>query len=177
MSTHLIQIGSLQRELPIVEVAPGVRIALFVSLGDPEICQEAARLLAPQLPDCDVLLTAETKGIGFTQSLCEALGQTRYIVARKSAKPYMAVSLAVDVRTISTQAKQTLYLDQADQAYLSGKRVILADDVISTGESIKALEALALQAGAEVVGRCAILSEGQSNGRKDLFVLDALPLF
>lgn len=177
LQTHSIQIGSLQRTLPIVEVAPGVRIALFNSLGDCAICKEAAQILAPKLPEADFLLTAETKGIPFTHALAEELGLPYYGVARKTQKPYMNVEIQEEVRTISTQTLQMLYLDAVDASRIKNRRVLIVDDVISTGESLAALERIVERAEGILVGKVAILSEGEANQRSDIQVLGQLPLF
>lgn len=177
MRTHTITIGGCTRHLPIVTVAEGVNIALFISLGDTEVCAAAARELKSRLPEADILLTAETKGISIAHALSLELGMNRYVVARKSAKPYMHVKLAEDVHTISTQTKQTLYLDEVDVAALEGKRVIIIDDVISTGESLHALESLVDRAGGKLVAKAAILAEGEAKDRTDIVYLDYLPLF
>lgn len=177
MSTYEIKIGNLTRQLPLVRVAPNVQIALFVSLGDTEICTAAADLLAKQLPKADILLTAETKGISIAHALSLRLNMPRYVVARKSAKPYMKVAISVEVHSISTQTPQVLYLDSADAAALKGKKVIIVDDVISTGDSLAAMEKLVSQAGGEVVAKAAILAEGAARDRKDIVYLEYIPLF
>lgn len=177
MNYHQLTIGNCHRQLPIIEIAPGVRIALFISLGDYEICAEAAPLLAAKLPAADIIITAETKGIAIAQELARVLQMDYFVVARKTAKPYMNSTLQVDVNTITTQKKQTLYLDDLDCKRLHGKRVIIVDDVISTGESLLALEKLVQCAGGNLVAKAAILAEGAAKERQDIIYLDYLPLY
>lgn len=173
----MLKVGNVIRELPIIPVSKEMRIASFVILGDTEIVSEAASLIAGRLPDADFLVTAEAKGIPFVHEVASKLGMKRYIVARKSVKAYMDRPMEETVYSITTQSEQTLVLDGADAEALAGRRVILLDDVISTGESIRVLEALVTKAGAEVVARAAILAEGNAAERKDIIYLERLPLF
>lgn len=177
MTHYNITIAGVERSLPIVEVAPGVKIALFISLGDCEVCEAAAEVLAKKLPKADVLLTAETKGISIAHALTQKLGLPRYVVARKSAKAYMDVRLQQEVYSISSQVPQTLYLDASDVAAMQGKKVIIIDDVISTGESLTAMEKLIEAAGGEIVAKAAILAEGDAKDREDILYVEELPLF
>jgi len=175
--TYTLKVGNVIRELPLVHVSEELRIASFVILGDTEIVTEAAQLIAEKLPQADFLVTAEAKGIPFVHEVAKILGMPRYIVARKSRKAYMDQPLAKTVKSITTQKEQTLVLDGSDAEALKGKRVILLDDVISTGDSLRALEALATESGAEVVARAAILAEGDAAERDDIIYLEKLPLF
>lgn len=152
-------------------------IASFVILGDTEIVSRTAPLLAEKLPEVDVLVTAEAKGIPFVYELAKQMGMARYVVARKNVKPYMKDPLINEVVSITTQKKQTLCLDKQDRDLLYGKKVALIDDVISTGESLKALEKLTENAGGIVAAKAAILAEGNAADRKDIIFLEKLPLF
>lgn len=175
--TYTLTVAGVTRELPIIAITEELSIASFVILGDAELVAAAAPELAKKLPQADVLITAEAKGIPLIYEISRQLGMSHYIVARKSVKPYMADPLVSEVVSITTQKKQVLCLDQKDAAALKGKRVAIIDDVISTGESIQALEELAAKAGGEVVAKAAILAEGDAAARKDILFLEELPLF
>jgi adenine phosphoribosyltransferase len=136
-----------------------------------------ARQLLDRCPEHDVLITAESKGIPLICEMARMNGNERYVLARKSAKLYMKNVMSVEVRSITTDHKQTLYLDGGDAEYMRGKRVVIVDDVISTGESLRALEALVEKAGGNIVGRMAILAEGDATKRDDIIYLEKLPLF
>lgn len=176
-NSYTLTIGNVTRELPLVWVSEELQIASFVILGDTEIVVEAASLISDKLPDADFLVTAEAKGIPFAHEVAKLKGMPRYIVARKSVKAYMDEPLVANVTSITTQKKQTLVLDGPDAALISGKRIILLDDVISTGDSLRALEALVTEAGAKVVARAAMLAEGVASERDDILYLEKLPLF
>ena len=151
--------------------------ASFVILGDCELVTAAAPLLAQKLPKVDYLVTAEAKGIPLVHEVSRLLGLPYYIVARKSVKPYMAEPLVDEVVSITTQKAQTLCLDGKDALAVKGRRVAIVDDVISTGESLSAIERLLEKAGAEIVAKAAILAEGEAAGRGDIIFLEELPLF
>lgn len=172
-----LHVAGVVRQLPIIQLTPELAIASFVILGDQELVTAAAQALAPKLPPVDYLLTAEAKGIPLVHELSRLLGLPYYIVARKSVKPYMAHPLVDEVTSITTQKPQTLCLDGKDALAIRGKRVAIVDDVISTGESLSAIERLAEKAGAQVVAKAAILAEGDAAGRKDILFLEPLPLF
>lgn len=173
---YTLRICGLVRHLPIVEVAPGLAIASFVILGDTELVTAAAAALVARLPPVDALICAEAKGIPLIHEMSRLLGRN-YFVARKSVKPYMEEPLLDEVVSITTQEKQVLCLDGRDARQLQGKRVAVVDDVISTGESIAAVERLAVRAGATVAARAAILAEGDAVKRPDILYLGELPLF
>lgn len=177
MEYYELKVGGLTRQLPIMQVSDTMRIAAFISLGDSELISRLAPLLIEKMPEVDIVLTAETKGIPIAHEVSRLLGKARYCVARKTLKPYMNVSLTDEVFSISTQKLQTLYLDQKDVALLKGKRVAIVDDVISTGESLKAMERLVDGAGGHVVAKVGILAEGEAAERKDIIFLEPLPLF
>lgn len=175
--TYKLEVAGVTRELPILPVAEDLSIASFVILGDAEIVAAAAPLLVEKLPEVDVLITAEAKGIPLAYEIARLLNRKKYYVARKSIKPYMDQPLVNEVFSITTQKKQVLCLDGADAREIKGKRVAIIDDVISTGKSLKAIEDLVVQAGGEVVARAAILAEGDAAARTDILFLQELPLF
>ena len=174
---YKMNIAGLDRELPLCPISDKLMIGAFVIFGDPELTTACARELLARCPEHDVMITAESKGIPLICEMARMNGNARYVLARKSAKLYMKDVLTVEVRSITTDHKQTLCLDGHDAAYLKGKRVLILDDVISTGESLRALEALVERAGGNIVGRMAILAEGDATQRKDLIYLEKLPLF
>ncbi|MEK5442625.1 phosphoribosyltransferase family protein [Fredinandcohnia sp. FSL W7-1320] len=177
METYQLTVAGIKRELPIIPISDELSIASFVILGDTEIVSATAPLLAEKLTDVDYLVTAEAKGIPLVYELSKQLNMKNYIVARKSVKPYMEEPLVNQVVSITTQKEQLLCLDGKDAELLKGKRVALIDDVISTGESIKALEELVAKAGGNVVAKAAILAEGDAADRKDILFLEKLPIF
>ncbi len=162
----------VKRKLPYVRVSPTVGLASFVCISDVELVRAAAPELVKRLPEgVDYLMTAEAKGIILCYEMARIMGHPWFVVARKSRKPYMVDPISHTVNSITTQKEQTLWLDGADAARIRGKRVALIDDVIATGESIGAIESLAVKAGAQVVARAAILAELQSVYRKDIIYL------
>ena len=175
--TYEINIAGLMRELPIVQVTDNMCIASFVLLGDSQLVIKAAAALKPLLPEVDYLITAEAKGIPLVQELARLLEMDRYFVARKSIKPYMVNPFVTEVYSITTQKKQILCLDEAEAQMISGKRLLIVDDVISTGESLKAMEALVKKAGGIVAGKAAILAEGDAAKRDDIIFLESFPVF
>lgn len=175
--TYTLHVAGITRELPIQRITPDLSIASFVILGDCEIVVKSAPLLVDKLPAVDALVTAEAKGIPLVHEVARLLGHTHYIVARKSVKPYMAEPMVDEVESITTQKKQLLCLDKHDADAIRGKRVAIIDDVISTGESVGALERLIEKAGGQVVAKAAILAEGDAARRDDILYLEELPLF
>lgn len=165
------EIMGLKRKLPFVKVGDHLALASFVVLSDTELIQTVAPEIMKRLPEVDVLMTAEAKGICLTYELSRLMGMKDFVVARKSRKPYMQNAVSHSVRSVTTQKEQTLWLDGCDAEKLRGKRVALIDDVIATGESIEAIENLAKTAGADVVARAAILAELQSVHRSDIIYL------
>ncbi|WP_164214378.1 phosphoribosyltransferase family protein [Virgibacillus sp. YIM 98842] len=177
MENYELKVAGVTRQLPVIPVNKDINIASFVLLGDTELVTAAAPLLSEKLPEADILVTAEAKGIPFVHELSKILNMQRYIVARKSVKPYMKNPLTYEVHSITTQSSQILCLDEADVERIQGKRVALIDDVISTGESIRALEELVQKAGGNVVAKAAILAEGDAAEREDIIFLEKLPIF
>ena len=157
------EIMGLKRKLPYVQVGENLALASFVVLSDTELIRTVAPELLKRLPEVDVLMTAEAKGICLTYELSRLMGMKDFVVARKSRKPYMQNPVSHSVRSVTTQKEQHLWLDGCEAEKLKGKRVALIDDVIATGESLEALETLAKSAGANIVARAAILAELESS--------------
>ena len=177
MKTYTLNVAGLTRELPIIKLSYDLSIASFVILGDTEIVRKTAPIIAKKLPEVDFVVTAEAKGIPLAYEISKILNLNEYIVARKSIKAYMEEPIEVEVNSITTTNSQKLYLNNQDANKIKGKRVALIDDVISTGQSLKALERLVEKAGANVVAKAAILAEGDAKDRKDIIFLEALPTF
>ena len=170
-------VAGLQRDLPICPLNENLSIAGFVIFGDQELTVACARELLKRAPQYDYIITAEAKGIPLAHEMARQAGDRKYILARKGPKLYMRDIFSVTVNSITTAKEQKLYLDGADAALMKGKRILIVDDVISTGESLRALEALVEKAGGEICGRMAILAEGDAQEREDLIYLEKLPLF
>ena len=177
MKTYTLHVAGLTRELPIIKLSYNLSIASFVILGDTEIVRKTAPIIAKKLPEVDFIITAEAKGIPLAYEISKILNLNEYIVARKSVKAYMEEPIEVEVNSITTTNSQKLYLNNQDANKIKGKKVALIDDVISTGQSLKALEKLVEKAGANVVAKAAILAEGDAKDRKDIIFLEALPTF
>ena len=173
---YKINISGLERDLPLCPISDKVNIAAFVLFGDVELTEHSARELYKKAPEHDVMITAESKGIPLIHEMCKLSGKNRYVLARKSIKLYMKDVVSCETKSITTGAIQTLYIDGDDASYLKGKRVLIVDDVISTGGSLKSLENLVLQSGGEIVGKMAILAEGDAISRDDIIFLQELPL-
>ncbi|MEA4831626.1 MAG: phosphoribosyltransferase family protein [Oscillospiraceae bacterium] len=172
-----ITVAGVKRSLPICKVSDDLYIAAFVIFGDVELTVACAKELNRLAPEHDITITAESKGIPLIYEMARQRGINKYLLARKAPKLYMKDIIATEVNSITTAKKQMLYLDGADMEALKGKRVLIIDDVISTGESISALETLVNKAGGEIVGRMAILAEGEAKNRADIKYLEYLPLF
>ncbi len=174
---HRMTIAGLERDLPICKVTDELYIAGFVIFGDQELTVACAKALLEKAPDYDYIITAEAKGIPLAHEMARQTNARKYFLARKAPKLYMTGVMEVSVKSITTAKEQKLYLDTADVALMKGKRILLVDDVISTGESLRALEVLVEQAGGIIAGRMAILAEGDAQERPDLICLEKLPLF
>ncbi len=176
---HEIDIAGMKRRLPILNLPDSDKaIAAFVILGDIELAEHCAKELAKKVPrGADVLMTAETKGIPMAEALARHLGMDRYVVARKSVKAYMENPIWVEEESITTFGRQRLYLMQEDIERLQGHRVLLVDDVISRGGSMRALKALAEKAGGQVIAEAAVIAEGDAAKRTDIIFLATMPLF
>lgn len=170
-------VAGLERDLPICKVSDTLYIAGFVIFGDPELTVACARELLKLAPEYDYIITAEAKGIPLVHEMARQAGNEKYFLARKGPKLYMTGVFESAVRSITTAKEQHLYLDTADAALMNGKRILIVDDVISTGESLTALEALVEKAGGVICGKMAILAEGDAQSRPDLVYLEKLPLF
>ena len=174
---YKINVAGVRRDLPLCPISDSLNIAAFVLFGDVELTEKCAEALLAKAPEHDVLITAESKGIPLIHAMCRLSGRNRYVLARKSTKLYMRDIIKCETVSITTSARQTLYIDGADAEYMKGKRVLIVDDVISTGGSLLSLENLVNQAGGEIVGKMAILAEGDAIGREDIVYLEPLPLF
>jgi len=177
MLTHPMTIAGLKRELPICRVNDDLYIGAFVIFGDCELTTACAQELLKKAPEYDYIITAESKGIPLAQEMARLNKDPKWMLARKGVKLYMQDVVCVEVKSITTSAVQKLYLDGNDAAMMKGKRVLIVDDVISTGESLHALEELVQAAGGEIVGKMTILAEGEAQEREDIIYLEKLPLF
>lgn len=172
-----IEVAGIKRELPICKVSDDLYIAAFVIFGDVELTVACATELLKIAPEHDIMITAEAKGIPLLYEMARQEGCRKYLIARKAAKLYMKDIVSTEVTSITTAKKQTLFIDSEDAALMNGKKVVIIDDVISTGESLRAVEKLVKQAGGEIVGRMAVLAEGDAKYRDDITYLEQLPLF
>lgn len=177
MLTHVMNIAGIQRALPICRVTDDLYIGAFVIFGDCELTTACAKALLEKAPEYDYIITAESKGIPLAQEMARINGDAKWMLARKSVKLYMQDVLCVEVKSITTSAVQKLYLDGNDAAMMKDKRILIVDDVISTGESLHALEELVRTAGGNIVGKMTILAEGEAQEREDIIYLEKLPLF
>jgi adenine phosphoribosyltransferase len=173
---YRLTIAGLARELPVCRINDELSIAAFVLFGDVEMTVAAAAELLKAAPPHDILITAEAKGIPLVHEMARQNGESTYIVARKGEKLYMKEVFSVELHSITTKKKQTLFIDKAEAALMQGKRVLIVDDVISTGESLRALEKLVSEAGGNIVGKMAVLAEGDAKYRSDIIFLEYLPL-
>lgn len=174
---YKMTVAGVERKLPICRVTDDLYIGAFVIFGDVELTVKSAEALLKKAPAYDYLITAEAKGIPLVHEMARQSGQNRYFIARKAPKLYMRDVFDVTVRSITTEKEQHLYLDSADAELMRGKRLLVVDDVISTGESLSAVEKLVEAVGGTVVGRMAILAEGDAQTRDDIIYLEKLPLF
>ena len=175
MKTYKMKIAGLERELRLFPINDDVSIAAFILFGDPEIAVASAAELLKKVPEFDVILTPEAKSIPLAHEMSRQSGK-KYIVARKGPKLYMGKTFSVEVKSITTDKVQKLYIGEYDVEELKGKRVLIVDDVISTGESLIAIKELANKAGANVVASAAVLAEGDASKRDDIIFLEPLPL-
>ncbi len=174
---YKIEVAGVTRELPLCKVSDDFYIAAFIMFGDVEITVNSARELLKKAPDCDVMITAESKGIPLLYEMARQAGHNYYIVARKGPKIYMKDVITTEVDSITTAHKQTLCIGAEEAEAMKDKRVLIVDDVISTGESLAALETLIEQVGGKIVGKMAVLAEGDAIGRDDITYLAPLPVF
>lgn len=176
MEYYEMKIAGLTRKLPVCAVSDTLSIAGFIMFGDVEVTKAAATELLAKAPDFDLIFTAECKSIPLAYEMARQSGKN-YIVARKGLKAYMTEPVNVQVKSITTAAVQHLYVGSEDVKVLCGKRVLIVDDVISTGASLAAMEELSAKSGATVVGKMAVLAEGDAQERTDIVYLERLPLF
>ena len=174
--TFKITIAGVERDLILFPVDEKTEIAAFIMFGDVEVTEKAASELLKLCPEHDVVVSAEAKGIPLCYEMARQ-GCRQYVIARKSIKVYMRNCAKVSVTSITTSKVQTLYLGEDDVEFLKGKRVLIVDDVISTGESLRAMEELMKVCEAEVVGKAAVLAEGAAKDRDDIIYLEPLPVF
>ena len=174
---YRMNVAGLERDLPICKVTDDLYIAGFVVFGDQELTVACARELVARAPEYDYLITAEAKGIPIAHEMARQTGAQKYFLARKGPKLYMTGVFESSVKSITTAKEQKLYLDTADAELMKGKRILIVDDVISTGESLLALEKLVEKAGGIVTGGMAVLAEGDAQDREDIIYLEKLPLF
>ncbi|MBQ7897488.1 MAG: adenine phosphoribosyltransferase [Clostridia bacterium] len=177
MNYYPINIAGVDRKLPICRVNDDLYIGAFVIFGDAELTVAAAKALLDRAPEYDYIITAEAKGIPLVHEMARQAGDEKYMLARKNPKLYMTGVFEVDVTSITTAKEQKLYLDIEDANMMRGKRILIVDDVISTGESLKAIETLVEKAGGNICGRMCILAEGEAADREDIIYLEKLPLF
>lgn len=174
---YKMNIAGLDRALPLCKLNEELYIGAFVIFGDPELTTACAEALLKKAPEYDYMISAEAKGIPLVHEMARLAGNQRYMLARKGAKLYMRDVISVSVRSITTNKDQTLYLDGYDAELMKGKKILIIDDVISTGESLRAIEELVHSAGGIVAGKMCILAEGDAITREDITYLEPLPLF
>lgn len=177
MKSYHMNIAGLDRALPLCPLNDELSIGAFVIFGDPELTTACAKELLARAPEYDYLISAEAKGIPLVHEMARLAGNQKYMLARKTPKLYMTGVMEVTVQSITTAKEQKLYLDTADAELMRGKRVLIVDDVISTGASLHAVEELVKEAGGIVCGRMAVLAEGDAQNRGDIIYLEKLPLF
>ena len=175
--TYRLEVAGLTRELPLCKLNDTLNIAAFVMFGDVELTVRSAAELLKIAPEHDYMITAEAKGIPLIHEMARQSGQNEYFIARKVPKLYMTGVFEATVHSITTAKEQHLYLDAAEAEKIRGKRILIVDDVISTGESLHAVETLVEKAGGNIVGRMAVLAEGDAAKRDDIRFLKKLPLF
>ena len=174
---YKMTIAGVERALPLCPISDELMIGAFVIFGDPELTTACADALLKKAPEYDYLITAEAKGIPLVHEMARLAGNQRYFLARKNPKLYMTGVFEAELHSITTDKDQKLYLDVADAQLMKGKRILVVDDVISTGESLAAIEHLVTMAGGNICGRMTLLAEGDAQNREDLIYLEKLPLF
>lgn len=177
MMTYELKVAGLTRQLKLSSIGDDLMIAGFVVFGDVELTVECARELLKRAPEYDYIIAPEAKAIPLIHEMARQSGRNEYLLARKAAKAYMDGVFSVKYESITTKGTQELFMDGSDAKKMAGKRVLILDDVISTGESLSAVERLVEKAGAAVAARAAILAEGDAAKRDDILFLEELPLF
>ena len=173
---YTMKIAGLERNLPVCPINENLSIAAFVLFGDVEMTVAVATELLKRAPSHDIIITAEAKGIPLVHEMAKQNGESTYIVARKIPKLYMKEVFTVELQSITTERRQTLCIDTTEADMMRGKDVLIVDDVISTGESLRAVENLVNKAGGNIVGKMAVLAEGDASKRDDIIFLEPLPL-
>ena len=174
---YRMNIAGLDRDLPLCSISDSLMIGAFVIFGDPELTTACAEELLKRAPEHDYMISAEAKGIPLVHEMARLEGNKKYFLARKAPKLYMTGVFEAAVHSITTANDQKLYLDTADAEQMKGKKILIVDDVISTGESLKAIENLVEKAGGVICGKMTVLAEGDAQEREDLIYLEKLPLF
>ena len=174
---YKMNIAGLDRELPLCPISDKLMIGAFVIFGDPELTTACAEELLKRAPEHDFMISAEAKGIPLVHEMARLEGNKKYFLARKAPKLYMTGVFEAEVHSITTANDQKLYLDTADAEMMKGKKILIVDDVISTGESLRAIETLVEKAGGIICGKMTVLAEGDAQDREDLVYLEKLPLF
>ncbi|MGN0538762.1 MAG: phosphoribosyltransferase family protein [Candidatus Fimenecus sp.] len=174
---YTLNVAGLQRNLPLCKVTDDLYIGAFIVFGDPELTTACAEHMLKKAPEYDYVITAEAKGIPLAHEMARLDGNRKYFVARKKPKLYMTGVFETTVKSITTEGEQKLYLDVADAELMKGKKILIVDDVVTTGESIAAVEKLVNEAGGIVCGRMCVLAEGGAADRDDLIFLEKLPVF
>ena len=174
---YKMNIAGLDRDLPLCPISDSLMIGAFVIFGDPELTTACAEELLKRAPEHDFMISAEAKGIPLVHEMARLEGNKKYFLARKAPKLYMTGVFEAAVHSITTANDQKLYLDTADAEQMKGKKILIVDDVISTGESLKAIENLVEKAGGVICGKMTVLAEGDAQEREDLIYLEKLPLF
>ncbi len=177
MKTYEIEVAGLKRTLKLTPVGDDLMFAGFIVFGDVELTVACARELLKVMPECDYMIAPEAKAIPLIHEMARQSGRNEYLLARKAAKAYMDGVFSIRYHSISTADTQELFMDAADAKKMAGKRVVILDDVISTGESLRAMEQLVTEAGGIIVGKLAVLAEGDAAKRDDITFLQKLPLF
>ena len=177
MRYYEVDLDGYKAKLPVMKLPSGISICFFNLHGHSELTEHCGKKLAKLIPECDALITAESKGLQLTHVIARELNQPRYAVARKSKKLYMQDGLDIVIdSSITTGKEQHLYLSQDDAELIKGKKVVIVDDVISTGASLSGLEKIVELAGGTVVGKAFVLAEGEAKDRKDVIYLNSIPI-
>ena len=174
---YRLNVAGISRDLVLCPISDSLNIGAFILFGDVELTEKCAEALYKLAPEHDLIITAESKGIPLAYEMCRISGKNRYVLARKSVKLYMKNVVKCETKSITTDAVQTLYIDGDDAEFMRGKRVLIVDDVISTGGSLLSLENLVKTAGGNIVGKMTVLAEGDAAERDDIIYLEKLPLF
>ena len=175
--TYELKVAGLTRQLKLSSISDDLMIAGFVVFGDVELTVACARELLKVMPEYDYIIAPEAKAIPLIHEVARQNGRNEYLLARKAAKAYMDGVFSVKYESITTKGTQELFMDAGDARKMQGKRVVILDDVISTGESLAAMEKLVEEAGGNIVGRMAVLAEGDAAKRDDIIFLEKMPLF